>query len=256
MLAVFAVAAGLAGLIVIGQALIRSAGASGTDQHTLGALGLDRRRLVLATATALAPAVVLGAVAAVPLAIALSSLFPRGLARRADPDSGLWIDGRVLALGTVLVLLAVATLALLTTWRAVRAGERVRTSGFRRPDLVDRVASYVPAVPGLGARFALERDRRRGLAGGLAGIAGAAVLVGGLVGVATIERSRDHLLAESRLYGADWDLQMGLFGVEDQGQALEQLSAVPGVEAVGTRSKLLADDGELQVHTDRGPRRG
>jgi hypothetical protein len=114
------------------------------------------------------------------------------------------------------------------------------------------LASSVPAVPGLGARFALERDRRRGLAGGLAGIVGAAVLVGGWIGVATIERSRDHLLAEPRLYGADWDLQMGLFGVEDQTRTIEQLSEAPDVDAVGTRSELLAADGTLSVHSDHG----
>jgi predicted lysophospholipase L1 biosynthesis ABC-type transport system permease subunit len=87
--------------------------------------------------------------------------------------------------------------------------------------------------------------------GGLAGIAGAAVLVGGWIGVATVERSRDHLLDEPHLFGADWDLEMGLFGL-DQAKTLEQLSAAPDVEAVGTRSELLAADGVLQVRGDRG----
>jgi hypothetical protein len=90
------------------------------------------------------------------------------------------------------------------------------------------------------------------MAGGLAGIVGAAVLVGGWIGVATIERSRDNLLAEPRLYGADWDLEMSFFGVEDQAETIEQLSAAPDVEAVGTRSELLASDGEVPVRSDHG----
>jgi ABC-type lipoprotein release transport system permease subunit len=251
-LAVFAVAAALAGLVVIGQALLRSAGTTSTDQGTLSALGLDRRRVALATAAALGPAVVIGSLAAVPLAIALSTLFPRGLARLAEPDPGLWIDPSVLVVGAVLVFVAVALLTLLTTWRSVRASGRASTARFHRADLVERLAASVPAVPGLGTRFALARDRRRGMAGGLAGIVGAAVLVGGWIGVATVERSRDHLLAEPRLYGADWDLEMSFFGVEDQAETIEQLSADPDVEAVGTRSELLADDGALTVHTDHG----
>jgi predicted lysophospholipase L1 biosynthesis ABC-type transport system permease subunit len=250
-LAVFALAAALAGFVVIGQALIRSAGTSGADPHTLAALGLGRRRLILATAAVLAPAALLGSIAAVPLALALSPLFPRGLARVADPDPGLWFDGAVLTAGTVLLLVAVVLLTLLTAWRAVRRGQRASTVRLRRAELVERVAASIPAVPGLGARFALERDRR-GAPGGMAGIAGAALLVGGLVGVGTVERSRDHLLAAPRLYGADWDLQMSFFGVEDQEKTIEQLSTAPDVDAVGTRSKLLAGDGELRVHSDRG----
>ena len=250
-LGVFAVAAGLTGLLVIGQALTRSAGSSTTDQQTLSALGLDRRRQILATATTLTPAIILGTLGAVPLAIGVSSLFPRGLARLADPDPGLWVDAPAIVLGTVLVLLVVTTLMLLTSWRAVRAAP-AQIAGARRFAVVDRLAASVPAVPGLGTRFALERDRRRGLAGGLAGVAGAAVLVGGLVGVATIERSRDHLLAEPRLFGADWDVEMSFYGIEDPQAVIEQLAGDPDVDAVGTRSSLLADDGELAVRSDHG----
>jgi hypothetical protein len=251
-LGVFAVAAGLTGLLVIGQALARSAGSSTTDQQTLRALGLDRRRQVLATAATLAPAIILGTLGAVPLAVGVSSLFPRGLARLADPDPGLWVDVPAVVLGTTFVLLAVAALLLLTSWRAVRAAAPAQIGGGRRFAVVDRLAASVPTVPGLGTRFALERDRRRGLAGGLAGVAGAAVLVGGLVGVATIERSRDHLLAEPRLFGADWDLEMSFYGIEDPQTVVEQLAGDPDVDAVGTRSSLLADDGEVAVRSDGG----
>jgi len=78
------------------------------------------------------------------------------------------------------------------------------------------------------------------------------VLVGGLVGIGTIERSRDHLLAEPRLFGADWDVEMGFFGTEDPQAVLDQLASDPDVDAVGTRSSLLADDGAVVVRSDRG----
>ena len=109
----------------------------------------------------------------------------------------------------------------------------------------------MPAVPGLGTRFALARIVAGGWPAGWPG-SGAAGWSVGWIGVATIERSRDNLPAEPRLYGADWDLEMSFFGVEDQAETIEQLSAAPDVEAVGTRSELLASDGEVLVRSDHG----
>ena len=87
-LGVFAVAAGLTGLLVIGQALARSAGSSTTDQQTLSAIGLDRRRQVLATAATLAPAIVLGALGAVPLAVGTVIAVPPWAGPAGGPGLG------------------------------------------------------------------------------------------------------------------------------------------------------------------------
>ena len=109
------------------------------------------------------------------------------------------------------------------------------------------MASALPAVPSLGTSFALDPAPRRRAVGGLAGIIGAAVLVAGAVGVATVERSRHTLLSTSALYGADWDYELGLDGVDPATvlPALFVLAALlgfPGVDRLGGNAVLLLAD--------------
>ena len=252
-LGVFAVAAGLTGLLVIGQALARSAGSSTTDQQTLSAIGLDRRRQVLATAATLAPAIVLGALGAVPLAVGMSSLFPRGLARLADPDLGP-VGGRAGGRPRRAPRAADRGDADALDELAHRSGwcpDRARPA--RRFAVVDRLAASVPAVPGLGARFALERGpppgsgRRPGRDRGRRRARRRA------------RRRRHHRTlprpppgrvppVRRRLGPADGPLR----GRRPAGCRCEQLGSDPDVDAVGTRSTLLADDGAVAVRSDRG----
>ena len=250
MLRIFTVAAALAGLVVVAQALVRSAAASTTEQATLHALGMDRRHQVLASVLRVTPTLVAGAALALPLAYLLSPVFPRGLAHRAEPDPGLRAEPAVLVGGVTIVVIVLLVLAVLTSWRAARMGTAPPARASRRAGPLARFVAAVPIVPTLGTQFALERDRRRGIAGGMAGIVGSAVLVGGLVGVATVERSRDRLLTDSRLYGADWDFQMQYYGLDDPEATMAELAADPDVAAVGTRSQLAADDGLLQVSSE------
>ena len=249
-LTVFAVAAALAGLIVVSQALARTLGDHGPEQERLGALGMTRSQATMGMMGALAPALLVGLIGSVTIAVVLSPLFPRGLARRAEGEPGLRIDGPVVVVGAVSLLVVLIALAGTTAWRAARAGgvHRGRIEDAR-PRHAARLPSALPPVPSLGTRFALERGPRRRTVEGLAGIVGAAVLVGGLVGVAAVERSRHHLLATSALYGARWDYEVAVED-PDADAVVAALARERDVQAVGTRSRLQANGGDLDV---RGP---
>ncbi len=107
-LLLFGIAAAVAGLIVIAQALIRVVDRDAGDGHVLVALGASRAtRMTIASGRALA-AVLIGAVAAVMGATALSPLFPLGRARDAEPDPGVHLDVRVLGTGLVVIVLLLA----------------------------------------------------------------------------------------------------------------------------------------------------
>jgi putative ABC transport system permease protein len=251
-LTIFAVAAALAGLVVVGQALARTIGGHEPEQESLAALGVTRPEATMGSVGSLVPALLLGLIGSIVLAVALSPLFPRGLAHRAEPAPGLRIDAPVVLGGALTLFVVLLALAGLASWRVVRAQSRHAGRETRsRPPVIARLATVLPPVPSLGAMFALEAGPRRRAIGGLAGIVGAAVLVGGIVGVATVERSRHALLTTGDLYGAAWDYQLDLEGRDDAGVVLPKLIEDRDLTAVGTRSQLRANGGDLDV---RGPK--
>ena len=115
-----AVAAGLAGLIVVAQAIARQAAGSAGERATTSALGATAGQQTMTGVLEVAPAIVAGAFGSVVLAVGLSTLTPRGLARQAEIDPGLRIDGVVLAAGAT----AVAAIGIVLTFLAVRRSVR------------------------------------------------------------------------------------------------------------------------------------
>ena len=105
-LLVAAATLGIIGLAVAAQAMGRHLSIRRDDEQILFGLGFARRDRMAAAASVLTPAVVVGALASIPVAVALSPLLPLGLSRRADPDLGLHLDVVVVGLG------ALATLAI------------------------------------------------------------------------------------------------------------------------------------------------
>ena len=240
--------------MVVGQALARSVGGSGADHGSLAALGVTPRHAALGLALTVAPAIALGALGSVVVAVALSPLFPRGLARAADPDLGLRIDPFVLGLGVAALLLVFVGLTVLVSSRAVRRA-RVAPHDHRRTAAASSrgSSSVFPPVVGLGTRFALQPDRDDGSSAAWPAWSGPRCSWPGCVGVATVERSRAELLSDGRLFGADWDLELDLEDEEsDRDAVVQALVDDPGTEAVGTRAVLMGNDGAIEV---RGPAR-
>jgi len=205
----FAALAGLAGILVVGQALGRQVASDAEDNRTLAALGLGRRELIgvaMARATVIA---VGGALVALILAVALSPLTPIGMARRAEIHPGLSLNLAVLGLGFLGVVVITAARALLPAWR--RAGTRNEASldeGTVRPGpLATAVAGSglgPAAVAGVGMSF----ERGRGVAFRTA-LLGTLVAVAGVVAAVTFGFSLHHLVDSPRQQGWNWDVVVG-----------------------------------------------
>ena len=98
-LSIFALVAGLAGLVTLIPLTRRSLGSSDDESAILGALGAPRADRALAQFVANLPFLVIGTAVAVLLAYLVSPLFPLGATRALEPTPGLRADPLVLAVG-------------------------------------------------------------------------------------------------------------------------------------------------------------
>ena len=204
-----------AALLVLGQAIARQAFVDADDYPTLTALGMTQRQLFSLTMGRAGAMASLGAVLAVAIAVALSPLAPVGAnARKAEPHPGLSVDVLILALGAAATVLLVLLVTAIPAWRAARAGADVTrpwaTTGRRRPGLADRAAraGFPPTVVA-GVRMALERGRGRTAVPVGATICGVVLAVATIVTAIDFSASVDHLVRNPRLYGLNWDAQVG-----------------------------------------------
>jgi FtsX-like permease family len=196
-------------LFILGQLLARLIFLEAAEYGSLRALGMSRSALLgagLGRAAAIGAA---GAGAGALLAVAISPLFPVGLARVAEPHPGIHADAAVLGLGALATVLVTVACAAWPTWRATagpaRAGPGaaagVRTSRFAtRIGLVAR-----PVTPVMGVRMALQTGAGRTALPVRSTIASALVGVAALTAALVFSASLGHLLASPRLYGVTWD---------------------------------------------------
>jgi hypothetical protein len=199
----FAAAAAAAGTVIVGMAFGRHGSRVAAEHRVRAALGMSPGQLLGGTMLVTVPALVLGAAAAVAVAVALSPLFPRGVAKLAEVDGGVYVDRPALVLGGAAVFFVAALVTAVSAMAAVSASRRAeRTAATARPSRAAALVSALPPVPALGARMAFTGGRRRGLALGWSGLAAVAVAVGGVLAVATVTRSVTNLFARPALYGA------------------------------------------------------
>jgi hypothetical protein len=216
---------GIVTLLVFSQTLARQTFLESLEYPTLRSLGMTRRDLMgIGMIRAAGVAAVSMLIAALTAALA-SPLFPRGLARVAEPHPGFALDLTILILGGLAILVATALLQSIPAWRAARAsrvesstGEVVRT----RPSLADRLArTGMPPSSVAGVRLALERGRGRTAVPVRSSIAGVTVAVATLIAAITFGTSLTHLLRTPRLYGVTWDLELSAqFGTRQAEQNL------------------------------------
>jgi putative ABC transport system permease protein len=200
---------GLASLAVLGQALGRQMHMDSDELPTLRAIGMSRRQLFalgLARSTAIG---LIGAAVTVPVALLLSPLTPIGLARLAEPDPGIWVDGATLALGAALVLGLAVIVSVIPAIRVARSAgpvgeaqvERERPSPLAAA--LGRTSSSPAAAAGL--RMALEPGRGRTAVPVRSTMFGVAVSVAALTAALLFASSLHHVLATPRLSGLTWD---------------------------------------------------
>ncbi|HEX9259641.1 MAG TPA: FtsX-like permease family protein, partial [Acidimicrobiales bacterium] len=257
----------LVALLLAGQLLLRQATNMQTDTSRLVFLGLRRRDVVRLGAVRAAIVGLVAAMIAVSVAVLASPLTPAGLARKAEPDPGFWIDWTVLSLGVVFVVAACTGLGALGTWAVHRQGVASRRNARRWLPLPGGRAPVI-----IGTHF-LTRPARAGEARSArtTALALALVLVL-LVGTSTVLQSLTRLSDDQVLSGSSWNgvLQPKASGgeeptEEDVQSTLEQVRAHPIVTAaslggwvsvtVGGRemsAQVFEDGGQIQPVIAKG----
>ena len=173
-LAAFALAAYLAALVLVGQAVIRFVIGATADLDVLRTLGLSTRQATVAAAAGPVLASAAGVLAGSGAAVAASPLFPIGSAALVEPDPGVHADLLVILAVAAVTLLLVAVAATTTAFAAsVRGVRSARPRGSAVARLAYRLGLPVPVQTGV--RFALETGR--------AGAAVRPALIGAVVGV-------------------------------------------------------------------------
>jgi hypothetical protein len=225
----FAVLAGVAGLLVVGQSIARQVQLEVAESPTLVALGMTHGQLA---AVALARATLVGtggAVLAAALAVLASPLAPIGLARQAEVDPGWAVDLSVLALGALAVLGGVLIRAGLTAWWLARpaAGAGAREPVPRRPSQVAERLARAGASPSTvtGVRLAFEPGQAGSGMAARTAVVGAVVAVMAVTASLTFAASLDRLVRTPALQGWNWDVVVGNYHDEQD---------------ITPRSKLLA----------------
>ena len=226
----------LAALLVSIQALSRQAFVESSDAPVLRALGMTRRDRFASGLLRTTVIALLATVIAIVVAIALSPLWPIGLARVAEPSPGVEVNVAVIGIGAAAVFLGVLLAGALTTWRWVRTARRHDVGAVRRPLVTRLLGGNLRPLPlTLGARQALDGGRGRTAVPVRTTIVAAALAVATLTTALTFGSSLNHLLDTPRLYGWSWDAQVGGRGFPDFGDAVTQgLAENPAVEGYAT----------------------
>jgi ABC-type lipoprotein release transport system permease subunit len=215
-LLIFAVVAGLGGLVTILQGLRRGlASREGVDGFVLSALGATRAERTAAQVTAGLPYIGVATVVAFAMCYASSLLFPIGATRALEPSPGLRADAFVLTVGVVAWLLILLVATVIVAWINASASPQGRTEARRRRGAVTTGAAALPAV--IGLRFAVgqggSRNTRRRVA-----FAGVIVAVAGVTGSLVFTRSLDTFTSAPTRFGLGFNLSLEL--PSDRAQAV------------------------------------
>lgn len=205
-LLLFAVAALLGGGVLVGQALVRAVSAGAADLPTWRAIGADRKIAVRALVAPTAITAATGAVTMVIVAIAISSRFPIGVARRYELHIGTHADWVVLVAALVGIVLAVGAIAGAAAWWRVTR----RDVESARPSTAAAWAARMGWSPALviGSRLAVEPGRGRRAVPVRSALIGATVGVIGVVGCLTFRAGIDDARTVPERSGVVWDFAL------------------------------------------------
>ncbi|MGH8777230.1 MAG: FtsX-like permease family protein [Jiangellaceae bacterium] len=231
-LLVLALVAGVAALVLVGQAMLRHVAASVADLHVLRALGLAPAASIRAAAVGPTIAAVVGAAAGAAAAVVASAWFPVGSAALFEPSPGFDIDTAVIAVGLVAVPIlayAGAAFSVRSAFRALGRAELARRSTVA--DALSRFGLPVPLV--VGVRYALEPGRGRASLPVRPALAGSVVGVVGVLAAFTISSGVDDALTNPARFGQAHQLEV-ILGYEgaDTVPAEEMLDVIAADEQV------------------------
>ena len=248
-LVAFAIAAFVAALFLVGQAIARYAAASTAELQTMRALGMTPRQMTLAAATGPALVGAVGALLGVIASWVASTWFPFGIASLVESSPGRQWDWTVMLPGAAAVAALVALGAAAAARLAVSAARQEAAS--RRSAVataVSRTGAAVPVV--VGARFALESGRGRTSIPVRPALIGSVIGVLGVVAAFTFSHGVSDAASHPQRFGQTF--QLGAFvGINGQdfgpsGKILDALAAQSEVTGV--------DDARTAVATATGGR--
>lgn len=157
----------IAGLLVVGQALIRRTVLGSTEDPILRALGMSRGQMTRVALVTGAIVGVGGALIAVAGSTAVSPLASYGITKMIDPIHGAYVDPTVTVAAVVTIIAVALLLTGVPAWRlaAARSGVSgaVELSGSGRPSRVATTLASLglPVSAVAGARLALEPGHGR-----------------------------------------------------------------------------------------------
>jgi hypothetical protein len=244
----------LLGLIVLSQLLSRLTALESAGLAGLRAIGMSPVQLAAAGLLRVAATSACGALLALPLAFAISPLFPVGLAATAEPRPGFDADWLVFALGAVSVVVAVTGCAAWPAWRSARAALPTAAraaAGLPRPHagVSSLVRSFRPISAAAGVRLALYRGSGQSAVPVASTVTASIVGVLGLTAALVFSASLGSLLATPRHYGTAWDAFVS--DVSYPGSLAPAASSVAADAAVarwtGSYGPIALDIGGVQV---------
>jgi hypothetical protein len=197
----------LAAGAVLGQAMSRQTWMASSELGTLRAVGMSRRELFTLGLARGALTGAVAALAAVIVAMGLSSLTPIGLARLAEPSPGLAVDLPALLVGAFAVVVGAIALVAVPAWRAASHAGAAQDAESNPSVLASLATRRVPSpVVGVGVRMALEPGRGRAAVPVRSAILGTTLAIAALVAAMTFWSSLQHLVGTPGLSGFTWDL--------------------------------------------------
>jgi hypothetical protein len=247
-LMVFVVAALVAALFLVGQAVARHTSSVVSDLEPLRAVGMTPAEV--RTGAVLGPLIAsaIGLLVGVPLAYAASGWFPVGTASWYEPSPGLDADWLVFGLGLILVPMLVIS----GSWLAAYLASGSRRTNPSRSVIASQLAQAGMPVPVVvGSRFALESGRGSASIPVRPALFGVIFGVLGIVAVFTFASGIDDTIENPARFGQTWDLAVFLgFNGQDFAPVEDveaQLSADPDISAVNNTRLDVAQFGGSAV---------
>lgn len=202
-LALFGAIAGLAGVVLVAQALARQLRSAEQERLALRAMGASTGEIAAAAAVGPLLSVAVGTVLAVLLAVLASPMMPIGKVRRVEVASGFDVDAMVMGVGALAAFLLLGGFVTFTSRRIAhrRITRPVRTSKVVG---VAQGSGLSPAALA-GIQLAVEPGRGPTAVPVRSVMAGVAIAVIALTAAVTFGSSLGSLVHTPRLYGWAWD---------------------------------------------------
>jgi len=226
----------IAGLLVVGQALIRRTVLASTEDPILRALGMSRGQITRVALVTGAIVGVGGALIAVAGSTAASPFTSFGIAKMIDPVQGVYVEPVLTVAGVVTIVVVALLLTGVPAWRlaAARGGAAgaVELSGSGRSSRVATALASVgmPVSAVAGARLALEPGHGRTATPVRSAVVGLSLTVAAMIAAFGFAASMRHFVDTPALWGVTGDFGTGspFSGKFFQQQAVPALERNPG----------------------------